>query len=650
MDLIASLAARLFCRIFQFTPMGFNLMVGRALGSLAYLAGGRRTKITYSNLKAAFASEKTPAELRRITVSVYRNIAMTIAEIMSLRKVDKAYIDKYVKVENIERIEEASRNPGGMILISAHFGNWELSCVASAMMGFPLNLLARDQKMSRVNDLFIALRESKGNKVMRKGMDVKNLLKVLKDGKSIGLLADQNAGRSGELIKLFGRPASTAQGPYRFAKQTGALILPAFIHRIDNSPYQVVELEEPFSIDKKEDIVPYMERYNRLLEKHIKRDPDHWFWVHKKWKITPLKKVLVLDDGKKGHLKQSLALADLIVKYRISKGFSPLDLTIDTVTVEFKSNWTRFMTKILAPFMTSFLMIHLGILKRVLKEKTYNELVHGYWDVIVSAGSSLYGVNLAMKTENMARSVAVFDPGVLVRDKFDLAVIPRHDAEKKDHSRNENVVITELLLVKKDHYGQPDPPPAAVAVNDGSPRKGVMAIGLLVGGENEEFSFDGSLAEELLAGMIETCRDSGSIFHVTTSRRTPAKVAEILLRGFSRGQYLGSFVNGNNDISAVTVEKILGSSDIVVVSGESISMVSEAVSSGKPVLVFMPPKKKKAVSKYEKFVSRLEKDGVISVIRPRELNDALHARMASGVGGFQSDDDRKVMERMYRLF
>ncbi|MGB3082368.1 MAG: lysophospholipid acyltransferase family protein, partial [Candidatus Omnitrophota bacterium] len=308
--------------LFHLMPIRLNLWLARRLGVLAYYLSGRRKQIAYANLKAAFSKEKTPYEIKHIAKNVYVQAAQTFAELLSLTKVNTQYLEKYIKFRHRDRLEKASKNSKGLIFISAHFGSWELMIATSITIGHPLHILARDQKMKRLNELLHRIRESKGNTVIRKGMDIKNIFQVLRRGDSIGILGDQNAGPTGTLLDFFGRPASTAIGPYRFAQKTGAWVLPAFMHRV-KGPYHEVVLEEPMIIGKNEDITPYAQAYNRLLEKHVREDPDQWFWMHKKWKMTPVKKIMVLDDDKKGHLKQSLAVVKQIKRYREKEGFSP---------------------------------------------------------------------------------------------------------------------------------------------------------------------------------------------------------------------------------------------------------------------------------------------------------------------------------------
>ena len=291
LDWIASYLVRGLHVFFAIMPMSFNLWLGRRVGTLVYLTSGKRKQIAYANLKAAFAGEKSPKELNRIAKGVYVNMVECFTEIVSMTKVDEKYLDKYINIHNLERIQELSKSPEGIIFISAHFGNWEFTSVASSIKGYPMYFLGRDQKMKRLNELINLYRESKGNTVIRKGTDVKTIIRVLHDGKIVGLAGDQNAGVNGQLLNVFGRLASVPIGPFRIAERTGAYILPAFIHRVKGK-YHELYLEPPMKIEKGGDLIPYMEEYNRLLEKHISANPEQWLWMHKRWKMTPLKKML----------------------------------------------------------------------------------------------------------------------------------------------------------------------------------------------------------------------------------------------------------------------------------------------------------------------------------------------------------------------
>ncbi len=637
LDLIAYFLVKGINRVLHVLPMGFNLWLGRRCGAVIYALAGKRRNITYANLKAAFCAEKTPEELKRLTRDIYSHMGETFTELIAMTKVDKDYVEKYIKIHNLDRVDRASKNPKGMIFASAHFGNWELCCVASVAKGYILHLISRDQKMKRLNELFNKLREMKGNFVIRKGMDIKNVFRVLHAGKSVGLLGDQNAGANGQLVDFFGRPASLAQGPYRFAQKCGAWILPAFIWRV-KGPYHEVMIEEPMVIGEGDDLEPYMQRYNELLEKHIRAHPSQWFWMHKRWKATSLKKILVLDDGKKGHLKQSLAVVKQIKRYRQDKGFKPEDTPVDTARISFKNSFRKSVFNLISPFTARKAQGKLRLMRWALDPESYKAAVMRYADVIVSCGSALTGASMYLKAENYARSVTILAPAAYARKKFDVIVMPSHDLKKGKVP--DNAAVTELapnlidpeelLPLRKEHSGP--------------------CIGLLIGGENPHFGFTADLARQIAVGVKAACGRTGGHFYATTSRRTPPEADEVfkeLLNGDTRSM---GFVTGREDTDERTVEKILASSDVVVVSGESISMVSEAVASGKPVLVFMPEKKSPKVTKYEKFVDGLAAKGFLKRVEPHDIAAEAASAAQSRAKLALPEDNKRIYEKLYKLF
>lgn len=641
LDLIASYLVIAVNKLFDLMPMSFNLWLGRRIGFFIYVFSGNRKKVTYSNLKAAFYSEKTPKELRRLTKMVYRHMGETFVELVAMTKVDKAYVEKYIKVHNLDRLERASRNPKGMVFVSAHFGNWELSCVAAVNKGYVMHLIARDQKMQRLNELFNKLRESKGNFVIRKGMDIKNVFKVLHAGKTIGLLGDQNAGVNGQLVDFFGRPASLAQGPYRFAQKCGAWVLPAFIWRV-KGPYHEVMIEEPLEIKEGEDLLPYMRRYNELLEKHIKAHPDQWFWMHKRWKVTPLKKILVLDDGKKGHLKQSLAVVKQIKNYRRDKGFSEENTPVDIVRIGFRSIFRRSVFSVLSRVASRKAQGKQRLLEWALDSESYQNAIMRYADVIVSCGSALSGVNAALKSENYGRSVAVLDPGPIFRKRFDVVVIPAHDL--KGMKPTDNMALTDLAPNLIEPSVLADIPVTPKPEGSGP------CIGLLIGGDNKYFEIGPDVARAVAVGVKSACGRTGGRFYVTTSRRTSPEAEAILKEMLGADTRSAGFVIGREDPDERTVEKILAASDVIVVSGESISMVSEAVSSGKPVFVFMPTKKTHEETKYEKFVKRLALKGYLKRVGTEQIAPEVACLVGRKTKFALPEDNKRIYEKIYRLF
>ena len=648
LDWIASYLVRGLHVFFAIMPMSFNLWLGRRVGTLVYLTSGKRKHIAYANLKAAFAGEKSPKELNRIAKGVYVNMVECFTEIVSMTKVDEKYLDKYVNIHNLERIQELSKSPEGIIFISAHFGNWEFTSVASSIKGYPMYFLGRDQKMKRLNELINLYRESKGNTVIRKGTDVKTIIRVLHDGKIVGLAGDQNAGVNGQLLNVFGRLASVPIGPFRIAERTGAYILPAFIHRVKGK-YHELYLEPPMKIEKGGDLIPYMEEYNRLLEKHISANPEQWLWMHKRWKMTPLKKIMILDDGKKGHLKQSLAVLKALKAFRKDEGFSPEETEVDIVEIHFKSQNARGVFNALSPFITAGVQGRLRLLRWALTKESYDNAVNRYADVIISCASTLFGVNKVLKLENFAKNITVLDPGPFMRKAFNMIVVPKHDAVKRGKalSGRDNVIVTDLApnLIEPDELSS-----FKEEMDKRYGSEGKLKIGILMGGDNATFTISEELLRSLGKNVLETCEKEDGYIYMTTSRRTTYRSEKVIANIFTSHPRCRMMVSGESDTDEYTVEKILAVSDVIIVSGESISMVSEAVSAGKPVLVFMPDKMTDKITKYERFVNGLHESRHLRRIIPGDVPREI-SRIVEGKSTFSHQEDSNLIKQnMYRIF
>lgn len=643
-DSLAAKLVKLGFVISGILPVTLVLKIGRFLGVFVYLANTRRRAIGYANIRAAFSKQKTPKELLRLIRHVYMRLAETVAEVLCFYKVDDSYIDKYITISGIEHFWSAVEKNKGVILLTAHFGNWELSGVVSSIKGFPLYVLARDQGMKKVNELLNGIRESKGSTVVRKGITTRYIVKALREGKIIGMVADQNAGASGYLTDFFGRPASTAHGPYRFASKTGAVILPVFMARI-KGPYHRLILEKPIEIGHKEDSVPYVKQYTKMLESYVEKYPDQWLWLHRRWKACPIKRVVILSDGKAGHLNQSLALADHFKKYRKAKDISESLTEVEVIDVRFKNRLWKVMCNIAGIFAGPYCQGRLGLLKAALQEASYEDLSRTYADVVISTGFSLAAVNCVYKYENNAKNIACMRPGLISYRKFDMVVLPKHDV--RDHLRYENVIVA-------------DTPPTLVddkflkkgteAISGHVKRQKDLAIGVLLGGENRDFTFSENYIDGIVSQLLKAARQLSADLLLTTSRRTSRNVEDLLKRRLSREDSCKLLLVANDNNIPYAVGGILSTCDLLVASGESISMVSEAVASGKKTVIFRGERlSKKKDSKHDRFLRRLHESGCLKIAGPDRLSDIICAEFKINDGKKRSESEDYVYLNMWRL-
>jgi len=283
-------------------------------------------------------------------------------------------------------------------------------------------------------------------------------------------------------------------------KKSGAMLLPAFIHR-RKGPYHDLILEEPIRIGKEEDYIHVMERYNQLLEKHVRISPDQWFLMHKKWKLTPLKNVLVLDDGKKGHLTQSMAVTEGLKEYRQREGYDGKNTKIENAQIKFKSKPAKVIFNCISVFFSKRCRGCLKCMKWALDKDSYESLIRIYADVIISTGSTLYAINKLMSIENNARNVTVLDPGIIHRSKFNLVIIPKHDIGFADEKKlPANIISTDLALNSID-AGELDHLRRTLSVDSLDKAEKGTNLGLLIGGNNAFFEFSPVFTSELIQGL-----------------------------------------------------------------------------------------------------------------------------------------------------
>src|SRR3989338_6852339 len=238
-DSLACFAVKLTGGLVCLLPATAAYWLGRRLGDIARLAKPSRAHIAYVNLAFAFGNRYTPREHLAIVRRSFRNLGEGLIEMLRLPLMDAAYVDRYIHVEGMAHLDEALALGRCIIFLTCHLGNWELSSIVAALKGYPIMALAREQKYPKLNRLLNSYREAKGCRIVPKGMSLRAMVRALHQNQIIGIVADQDAGRTGVLLELFGRPASTAPGPVAMALRTGATVLPVFITRLRGPHHRI---------------------------------------------------------------------------------------------------------------------------------------------------------------------------------------------------------------------------------------------------------------------------------------------------------------------------------------------------------------------------------------------------------------------------
>lgn len=267
--------------------------IGSALGSLAYrLAGGRR-KIALDNLARALP-ELDSARRRAIAEGSFRTVGRNAMDVFLFHRYGPDSVGKEVTLEGWDHLAEAHARGKGVIVLSAHFGHWELTALIQGHRGIPMGMLVRPLDNPWLEKQLGAVRLRSGNFLIPKADGVKGLMKSLKAGGAVAFLMDQDARAHGRMVPFFGRPASTTTTPARLALRMGAAIVPCYAHPRPEGGYRIVYLPEVVperSGDLESDVMRLTERLNEILEDWIRERPDQWFWMHRRWKTRSTKHV-----------------------------------------------------------------------------------------------------------------------------------------------------------------------------------------------------------------------------------------------------------------------------------------------------------------------------------------------------------------------
>jgi len=272
-------------------PLKTVLKMGDFIGWFFFSVVRIRRKVSLQNLTRAFP-EKSHQEKMGIARRAYKNFAKMTLEYMRFPAYSQEDIFSLCQVEGGENIEWVLRNGRGGVVVAGHFGNWELMGAVLALSGYPVSFLVGEQHNKRVDDRMNSHRKMMGIQIIHMGVAVRGVIKALRNNEFVALLSDQDAGREGVFIDFFGIPSSTHQGPAAFALKTGSPIIFGTTIRLPKGRHRMICELLTFDHLKgmtEENIREVSQAYSSLLEKWVRLYPDHWFWMHRRWKSKPSK-------------------------------------------------------------------------------------------------------------------------------------------------------------------------------------------------------------------------------------------------------------------------------------------------------------------------------------------------------------------------
>jgi len=281
----------LLVRVLGALPRPLARAAGIGLGKLVYVVHGRLRRVGLRNLELAFP-EKSLTERQRIVAGVFTSLGRLLAEVCQFPRYTRGNISQVAIYDGFENYERAHNRGKGVLFLTAHLGGWEIGSFMHSLHGHPLRIVVRPLDNPHVNQLVEKTRTLHGNATFGKQDFARGLLSAMKAGETVGLLMDTNmTPPQGVFVDFFGIPACTASGVARVALHTDAAVVPAFTiwdavlrkYRVRFDP----ALELVRTGNDAEDVVTNTARFTKVIEEYVRRYPDQWLWVHRRWKTRP---------------------------------------------------------------------------------------------------------------------------------------------------------------------------------------------------------------------------------------------------------------------------------------------------------------------------------------------------------------------------
>ena len=288
---LESVALRLVAGAVGALPRSVARAVGAGLGAAAWVLLGRLRRAGMRNLEIAFP-EKTERERERILRGVFRSLGWQVGEFCKMGGYTAEQASKFIRYDGLEHYLAARAKGKGVLVLTGHLGAWELSSFYHSLMGYPMSLVIRRLDNPLVDEFVNRIRCLHGNRVIHKDDFARGLLNSMHRGETVGILMDTNmTPPQGVFVPYFGVDACTASGLARVALHSGAAVLPGFLVWEAAEKKYVLRFGEELELmrtgDPAADIVANTALFTATIEAYVRRYPEQWLWVHRRWKTRP---------------------------------------------------------------------------------------------------------------------------------------------------------------------------------------------------------------------------------------------------------------------------------------------------------------------------------------------------------------------------
>ncbi|OQX80789.1 MAG: hypothetical protein B6D56_04175 [Candidatus Omnitrophica bacterium 4484_70.1] len=519
-------------------PLRVSLGIGKLLGLFFYL-NPKKKRVGLINLKQAFPA-KDFSQLLLILKRSYLSLGKNIIETF--------IIDKILKDVELKIKEEPQE---GDIIVGVHEGSWELynSVLASY---FKFAILAERQKNKEL-DRF--LNKKRIHSKLKVCFSLKELIKCLKNGYSTGMVIDQGMEKNAKIVSFFDQLVPTAGGAIFLAKRFKKRIFPVFGYRKNNK--HCIIIEKPLDCNNlgEEEALIYL---NKVFEKYLSLYPHEYFWGYKRFKRKKSLSLLILHEGRLSHLKYSLALLNTFKKsdYKIKE---------EIVEIEYRNFLSRPFSEIFSFFSGNFCLGCGRCLNLLLKKELVDKLRRRHFDIIIGTASKTAPFVLLLAHFFGAKSCIILKPN-LIPSKFNLVILPEHDRRKGKNIINIKGALSFFPdLDKKWQEGK-------AFFKLSKERKLAFFLGNAL--TNQDI-FNKNL-KIFIKRLKEFSQDRFKIL-VTSSFRTSQEAEKILEKEFEEFANKEILVLVKRKNWDFVVPTFLKESEIVFVSADSISMISESL-------------------------------------------------------------------------
>jgi Kdo2-lipid IVA lauroyltransferase/acyltransferase len=281
----------LLVKILGALPRPASRAIGIVLAWTIYLLHVRLRHTGLRNLALAFP-EKTARERRRILRGVFTSLGRQLAEVCLFPTYTKQNVGRVVVYDGFENYERAYARGKGVLFLTAHLGAWELSAFTHSLHGHPLQIVMRSLDNPYLDRLMHHYRTLHGNTTVDKDDFVRGLLSAMKTGQTVGILMDTNmTPPQGVFVDFFGIPACTASGLARIALRTDASVVPGFTLWDKGLRKYRLHFDPALNLirtgNDEADVIANTSLFTKIIEDYVRRYPDQWLWVHRRWKTRP---------------------------------------------------------------------------------------------------------------------------------------------------------------------------------------------------------------------------------------------------------------------------------------------------------------------------------------------------------------------------